>query len=426
MKRASETIKKNMDKKGHGVFIRLIKMTFEWMKPNTSNFVITMLSIALFSFSSCEKLNEEDPDLQPILLECNAFSSGAGGITLLENHRDGVDYIIDCIIPVNIDLTIEPGVTIVFTNGSGMVINESGSISAIGTTDGPILFTGEDKVKGSWNGIISYSNDVKNRFEFATIEYAGGGSFNSNGDLGSLILWADTYFRLENVTIAKGAAYGINCSYNDYNVEIINCTITECEMPFYGNARIASKISGGNFTGNKTDAIGLFGDAGSRTINTAHTWENLGVPYRISGVLVVFRGTLVIKPGVVIEFENGSGISVGSDDTSTLIAVGTSAAPITFTGVSKVAGAWRNIEFNFTRSPLNEISYATIEYAGNAGSEGAIYMWAKPVVKVTNVAFKNIGSCAIYDSSYEWDPNPYLVESDNTIENVGGSYMCIN
>jgi hypothetical protein len=406
---------------------KFIHFKLNFMKTTISKFVLLMLGIALITFSSCEKLNEEtEPNLEPILLECKAFSKGAGALTLLVNRSSGVDYIIDCIIPVDIHLTIEPGVTIAFTSGAGLKINESASISAVGTMDNPIVFTGKDKIKGSWNGIISYSKDVKNRFEFVTIEYAGGGYFNSNGDLGSLILWADTYFRLENVTIKKGAAYGINCSYNDYNVEITNCTITECEMPFYGNARIASKISGGSFTGNTTDAIRLFGDAGSRTINTAQTWKNLGVPYRISGVLVVSGGTLTINPGVVLEFENGAGIAVGSSDTSTLIAIGTQAQPILFTGVSKVAGAWKNIEFNFTRSPLNQISYAIIEYAGNAGSEGAIYMWAKPVVKVTNVAFKNLGTCAIYDSSYEWDPNPFLVESNNTIENIGGSYKCIN
>jgi hypothetical protein len=108
----------------------------------------------------------------------------------------------------------------------------------------------------------------------------------------------------------------------------------------------------------------------------------LDAPYRISRSLIVKDSRLTIQPGVIIEFENGTGIKVGDSDESTLIAVGTPTNPITFTGVTKVAGAWENIDFHFTKSPLNEISHAIIEYGGNPGSGGVVYMWAKSVVKV--------------------------------------------
>jgi hypothetical protein len=389
----------------------------------TTNLMALVLMTLVFA-SACKK--KDDINSEPITLKCDAFkSNNPDKITKLEDRGTGIDYIIDCKSVVEIDLVIDPGVTIAFSTGAGLEIATMGSINATGTGSKMIEFTGVNKVKGAWLGVLSYSDDVKNRLQFCKIDYAGGGSFNSNGDLGNLILWADTYMRIENTTISNGAAYGINAVYQNYNVEINNCTITGCDMPFYGDANIAHKISGGTFTGNTTDVIRLRSDAGNRKISTNQTWTNLGVPYRISTHKLIIRmATLTIQPGVTVEFENGSGIKIGDEDSSTLIAVGTSSNPITFTGVTKAAGAWSNISFDFTKSPLNEISHAIIEYAGSAGSYGAIYMWAKPVVKVTNVEFKNLGACALYAAPSGSNPNDNLVENNNTTTNVTGGYLC--
>lgn len=394
----------------------------------TKLFLIAFLGLAL-GITSCNKDddNTQEPDVEPITLDCNSFkSNNPNAITLLENRGNGVDYIITCKISVEVDLIIEPGVNIEFTTGAGMEITTTGSVNAVGSSSDRITFSGVSKVKGSWLGILNRSNDVKNRFEHCLIDYAGGGSFNSNGDLGSFILWADSYIRIENTTISNGAAYGINARYSVYNIEINNCTITGCDMPFYGDANVAHKISGGSFTGNTTDAIRLWGDAGSRKIATTQTWTDLGVPYRIqtSSTLLVRDGSLTIEPGVTVEFENGARMEIGSTDESTLIAVGTPSNPITFTGVTKAAGAWEHIDFHFTKSPLNEISHAVIEYGGNPGSGGVIYMWADPVVKVTNVEFRNIGTCAIYAAPSSSNPNANLNESSNTSINLAGGYLC--
>lgn len=399
----------------------------------TKNTLIAILGIA-FVLSSCKKEEEKEntplPELEPITLSCNSFQSGnPEAITLLKNRGDGVDYIINCKISVGVDLVIEPGVNIEFTNGSGMEITTTGSVTAVGSSTDTIIFSGINKAKGAWLGILNRSNSVTNRFEYCLIDYAGGGAFNSNGDLGNLILWADSYIRLENTTISNGTSYGINASYigsSGYDVEITNCTITTCNIPFYGNPNIAHKISGGSFTGNTTDAIRIGVKSGGDKIETAQTWTDLGVPYRIqtSSTLLVRDGTLTIEPGVTVEFENGARMEIGSTDASTLIAVGTPSNPITFTGVTKAAGAWEHIDFHFTKSPLNEISHAIIEYAGNSGSGGAVYTWSKAVVKVTNVTFKDIGTCAIYAAPSTSNPNENLTESDNTTENVVGGYLC--
>jgi hypothetical protein len=395
------------------------------MKKATKISLILFIS-GLTLMVSCEKENDDNQSLEPILLGCEVFNNNSSErITRLEDRGLDVDYIINCVMSVEIDLTIDPGVTIAFTNGAGLSISENGSVRAVGTSEKPIVFTGEDKVKGSWRGIISYSNDVKNRFEHCVVEYAGGGAFNSNNDLGSIILWANTYFRIQNTTIRDGAAYGINVNYTNNNVDFKDITISGHQIPFFtSDANIVSRISSVNFTGNTTDVIKVDNPIG-RSVTSSHTWKDLGVPYRIGSIMRVSGGTLTIEPGVVVEFENGAGIRIGDSDESTFRAIGTQTNPIIFTGVNKVSGAWRNIDFHFTKSPLNEISYAVIEYAGNPDSGGAVYMWARPVVKVTNVTFKNIGTCGIYAAPDLSGALENLSASNNTFENVAGGNTCV-
>jgi hypothetical protein len=233
---------------------------------------------------------------------------------------------------------------------------------------------------------------------------------------------------LINTAITDGANYGINANYQDYNVDVTNCTITRCDMPVYANANLAHRITGGSFTGNTTDAIRVRGDNGSRAIKTNQTWTNLGIPYRVASTsdnLRINEGTLTLLPGVTIEFETGQGMRIGDNNSSALIANGTATEKITFTGVDKVAGAWSNIYFSFTSSPLNSISHAVVEYAGS-GSKGAVYMWAKPVVNASNILFRNILSttCAFYSGPNTSNPNTNLSKIDITLENVPGGESC--
>ncbi|SRX55406.1 hypothetical protein [Aequorivita sp. CIP111184] len=387
-------------------------------------FILLILSCA---FSSCTKEDEPDPqgnDL-PIALDCNSFqSNNSNAISVLENRSDGVDYIINCVIPVEVDLKIQPGVVIEFTDAAGMEIKESGSINAVGSQSEPILFTASTKTKGAWKGIISRSQSVKNRFDYVTIEYAGDGGLSGNGEEGSLIFRAETYFRLNNVTIKNGLNYGINSIWYNYDVEINNCTITGCEMPIFADTNIVKNISGGDFTGNTTDVIRLFaGDQGA--IGNSQTWKKLSVPYRTSGDIVIVDGAkLTLEPGLVLEFEETRGLVLDKlfDEGSALIAVGTPSNPIIFTGVTKVPGSWGTLSIRRSTSVQNKIDNVLIEYAGGSGAGGAIEMWVDPYLTVTNTTFKDIDACALY-SKYT-PTNPNLTEGNNTLINVNGDYMC--
>lgn len=405
------------------------------MKTIQIKFKILLFTLLVgIAFTSCSKDDGPgDPDPQgnnpTIILDCNSFHhDNTNAITALKNINDGVDYIINCVTSVGVDLKIEPGVVIEFTDAGGMNVNYRGSLNAVGTESDPIIFTGVSKTKGGWKGIISSSASIKNQFDYVTIDYAGKSGLSSLGDVGSFILFKDTYFRLNNVTITNSSSYGISSNWWNHDVEINNCTITGCEIPMYLESNLASHISGGNFSGNTTDVIRLLCDSDGRKMRTAHNWKDLGVPYRMASDLLLVGGAkLTIDPGVVIELEDTIGISIDwlFDDGSALIAVGKPSKPIIFTGVTKAPGAWKSIFYGRSTSGQNNLENVLIEYAGGAGAGGAIEMLlANPVVNVSNSTFKDIGGCAIFDSNYPNNPNPNLSEGNNTVINVSGGYIC--
>lgn len=84
-------------------------------------------------------------------------------------------------------LTIEPGVTISFTAGTGMRIGTtaaSGRLVAAGTGSLPIRFTAlaASPVSGFWDGIEFSANSLSNTLRYCVVEYAGTGIYSDDSD----------------------------------------------------------------------------------------------------------------------------------------------------------------------------------------------------------------------------------------------------
>jgi parallel beta-helix repeat protein len=94
------------------------------------------------------------------------------------------------------------------------------------------------------------------------------------------------------------------------------------------------------------------------------------VCYHANSPLSVSGGTLVIRPGVRIEFASNAHLTIGSG--GRLNAIGTAEAPIYFT-TPDAAGTWRGINFNGSRSADNVLHHVNIENGGSAGWSGAAY-----------------------------------------------------
>ena len=82
------------------------------------------------------------------------------------------------------DITIDPGVTIVFNGGAGFRLEGATTFNAIGTPAEPVLLTGRLKQKSYWYGIEGIFNGVTLNIDHATIEFAGNTSGNTAGAIG--------------------------------------------------------------------------------------------------------------------------------------------------------------------------------------------------------------------------------------------------
>jgi hypothetical protein len=85
--------------------------------------------------------------------------------------------------------------------------------------------------------------------------------------------------------------------------------------------------------------------------------------------------TLTIEPGVVVQFEPNSRLTVAG----TISAVGTLTRPITFTGVVQSSGSWQGLTIQGSPTALNTgsvLSYVTVEYGGTASANAAnLTLW---------------------------------------------------
>ncbi len=169
-------------------------------------------------------------------------------------------------------------------------------------------------------------------------------------------------------------------------------------------------------------------DIAGGLISASTTWTLANSPYVIKGtVRVQGVGTvLTIEPGVTVKFEKGMMLWIKE---GTLIARGTSAAPIRFTANSAtVAGSWGYIHFDDTSIDAtfdssgytggSILQYATVEYAGTAGTSSF------PAIKLTssspfldNLTVQNNISDGISGGS-----NTTLRVTNSTITDNGGSF----
>ncbi len=142
-------------------------------------------------------------------------------------------------ILVEAALTIEPGVTLEFTEESHMQVESGGSVTAEGTADAPITFTGTAKEVEHWNGLTFYNIDTANSLDHVVVEYGSGGvsQFRALVDIGGGSTFSGSV-DITNSEFRHSTTYGIYV-YADttYNSDICDVNAfsdiegQDCELP---------------------------------------------------------------------------------------------------------------------------------------------------------------------------------------------------
>jgi hypothetical protein len=139
-----------------------------------------------------------------------------------------VDYNVDDILYSSggATLTIAPGTTLVFSDIGGIEVWDDGALNAVGTTTDGITFTGETQTAGAWYGIYFVnSNQVDNVFDYVTVEYGGGTTYNGY----AANIWLDSSgftvsLTMTNSLIQHSAGWGM---YKDASDGVTNDVLNE-------------------------------------------------------------------------------------------------------------------------------------------------------------------------------------------------------
>ncbi|MEM6540076.1 MAG: IPT/TIG domain-containing protein [Bacteroidota bacterium] len=317
-------------------------------------------------------------------------------------------------------LNIAPGTIFEFVNGAGLKLgrplaNEcsiaTGSINATGTANDPIIFRGTVNGTGSWLGIGFNSSSPNNKLIYCQISGAGSDKMFNGADFGANITLAcDSKVIIQNTTIAESKEYGIYMFDEDailQDFESNSFTANETAPIYIDFPHIGELDSDSDYDTNDSGAF--IHVSGERLKDNDLTVQALNVPYRIFpselGLPVLVEKEIFISPGVIFEFNAGTGIELGTLGTDcgitsgSLNAIGTSEEPIIFRGVVEGQGTWIGIGIN-SSTAANELDYCEISGGGsqqlyNAGGQGNIVIHCSGKLKIQNSTIKDSGGWGI-------------------------------
>ncbi|WP_224999657.1 right-handed parallel beta-helix repeat-containing protein [Cesiribacter sp. SM1] len=311
------------------------------------------------------------------------------------------DYRVSTDIEISATLTIRPGVVIEVAGGKGIVVNAPGFISAVGEQNKKIIFRGKTQAAGFWKGMIIYSSSQATVLEHVEIAHTGSallfdgvkaaiGLFGAGGSPAKL--------SIRNSTLHHNAGYGIYVASNAQFIDFASNTFRHhAEAGLYMTANQVQKLDAASqFTDNAKAGIEVF----SGTIEGTGEVVWPGYHYRYSSGSLSVRTGWKVMAGAVIEMADDQYIEVADRPGAYIHAAGTAEKKVTFTSVSKQAGAWQGISI-FTANAANLLEHAVVEHGhgGSAISYGVkanIYVPFSNRLSIRNSKISSSGGYGIY------------------------------
>jgi hypothetical protein len=298
-------------------------------------------------------------------------------------HNIGIPYVQEDLLRVTGgELTFEAGVDYRVNPDRTLTIGWNSSTAGLhvnGTAAAPVKFSSLQSITSQWAGILVETNVTTNS-NITYLEVRRGGSNTTPAlELRAPVL-------LENVKLEDNVT-GMEIGAKGLATGSKNLTITKTmgrPLAIVPDG-LFTLPQGSVFTGNDLDQIEVNG----QDISKSGTIADPGIPYYLTGPVRVLGGAnVVIAAGTDFVMNVDSSIDVGWNNGSTsLMAIGTAAAPITFTGETQTAGSWYGIVVESNVLSNSRFDYVQIGHAGGPTSNPGSALELRVAVPVTNSKF---------------------------------------
>ncbi len=370
-----------------------------------------IVAYLFLSISGCKKDDEKEPEpeINAEIIEGNIDNPR---ILTNVNSLGNSYYCFTGRTDINAELSIEPGVIVLFKKEADLYIKGNGTLKAIGNETDKIIFRGEQDMKGYWGGLYFHSDHEGNNLQHCIIENAGNKDRSTPARTAAVIVHNDSRLTMQNTVISKSGGYGIflyeKAGLPDFNNNTIKESSTAPAIAALES--IAFFGSSNNFQGNANDHVDTYNSYNNLTGD--HVWSRLNVPYRLPGKRIDIEGNIQVKAGTV--FITTPTCALRIQPGASFAAEGSAGEPVVFRGQEAKNGFWGGFQF-VSDSEQNVLRHIVLEHAGGSNT------FASPDRKA-GIEVSGTGRLVIANSRISYCngaairvlKNGYLTETDNT------------
>ncbi|MEM9673927.1 MAG: PKD domain-containing protein [Bacteroidota bacterium] len=273
------------------------------------------------------------------------------------------DYRVIADISVQQELTIAPGVKVIFEPNRGLIISgNSGALVSVGKADSLIELTAEDTENG-WDGIVFFNNNAQNELTYTTVSYGGQTDFGSGIEAANVGVDFSGGVTITNSTLSNSFNYGLYLENGGLLRSFSNNTVSDNDNNAIGMSIVqAGSLDGtSTYSGNTDNTVEIFRSSLNEDEAIVLPALANGVSYFVTGKLDIDSG-LEIEAGASLEFDPDAYFEVAGNN-GYLTAEGTETDSITFTGREQADG-WGGIVF-FSTNSRNKLAYTRVSFGGS-------------------------------------------------------------
>ncbi len=296
-------------------------------------------------------------------------------------------------IRVTDHLTVEPGTEVVFAQGAHLEVRADGKLTAEGTADEPIVFAGDEPLKGHWGGISIQTISEDNVLRHVVIRDTGAGGFQGN-EWALAILGGgvpEGYAVVADLAVENASGKGVSLGQGAELGE----GSTGWHFADVDDSLVRAAFDAAHFV---PADISVDGETPREWIEVDHaeldrevTWDS-ALPYRLTeNPRMVDGARLTVVAGNTLLFDQDVNLKSGA---GRITIDGTADEPVLLTGMESLPGYWGGIAFQ-SQSPDNRVSHAVIEYSGGdnfQNNKAAVYVGgsttSEGLVEISNTVIR--------------------------------------